>query len=131
MHAARADWEVATRDIAGSAYLTKLRTDLGARFLDQDILLRAAPGGDVTTNILVDREINRPPPPPPCSTVCTTPRSGGGTVVGWPGSTTGFRSGGGGDGLCSVIPGREGTSVALGAVCAAAIALLVARRRRR
>jgi len=131
MHAARADWEVATRDIAGSAYLTKLRTDLGARFLDQDILLRAAPGGDVTTNILVDREINRPPPPPPCPTVCTSPRSGGGSVVGWPSSSTSFRVGGGGDGLCSLVPGREGTSLALGAAIAATLALCLARRRRR
>ncbi len=130
MHSARPDWDVATRNITGGAYLTKMRTSLAARFLDQDILLRAAMGGDVTTDIPVDREINRPPPPPPCPTVCTSPRSGGGVTAGWPGSPTGFGSGRGGDGLCTVTPGRETTSLALGALVAAALGLLVMRRRR-
>jgi len=131
MHTSADDWAVASRGISGRPYLTKLRTNLAARFLDQDILLQASLGGEISNDIPVDREVNRPPPPPPCPTVCTDPtRMGGGTTVGWPGATS-FRSGGGGDGLCSVSPGREGTSLGILALAAAALGLALSRRRKR
>jgi len=127
MHAARPDWDVATRYLGPAPYLTKLRTDLAARFLDQDILLSASSGRNIPNLIRVSRETNRPPPPPPCPTVCTHP---GSTVAsGWPASTS-FRVAGRGDGLCTVTPGHETPSLALGALVAAALALFVARRRR-
>ena len=108
-HRSADDLAVITRSLA-TPYLTKIRTDLDASFLDQDIVLVASDGPTVNSVISVDRERNRPPEPRCADS--SQPEAPGGGVVGMPASRTGFRDDPRGDGLCSV-PGF-GTSPAGG-----------------
>jgi len=122
-HTAAADWEVVTRSIA-SPYLTKLRTDLPASALTEDLILEASLGEDVNNFISVSNERNRPADVP-CSTTCADPWGGGG-------------GGGGGGGtmrtrntICTVQPGAAGAPWFAAAIGAAAALAFAARRRRK
>ncbi|MCZ7677501.1 MAG: DUF2330 domain-containing protein [Sandaracinaceae bacterium] len=118
-HYARDDWEVVTRGIA-SPYLTRLTSDMPAEFLIEDLVLAASTGADLGNFIQVTRELNRAPDVV-CSNVCTDPYGSGGGL--------GWRSGGRGDGLCSVSAARTGSMVGLGALALAGVALVLRRRR--
>lgn len=122
---ARDDWAVVTRGLP-SPYLTKIRTDLAAGFLDQDLVLQASTGGNLENFILVNREVNRPAEPT-CPTTCTDP-SGGPGVVG--GSGPGVVASPVGDGLCSASFGSRSAPWALAGIVVFAIGLLTVRRRR-
>ncbi len=121
-HTPADDWAVASRNIP-SPYLTKLRTDLLAAYLDEDLILTADTGADISNYVSVANETNRPVEPR-CSDVCTAP---GGGVVSMPGGL-GFGSRGS-DGFCSAThaPASYGALIALGL----AGLLLAGRRRRR
>ncbi|MCS6798310.1 MAG: DUF2330 domain-containing protein [Myxococcota bacterium] len=117
-HTPEADLAVVMRGLE-APFLTKLRTRLQARFLDQDLTLRAAEtDATLESEIWVTREVNRPREPN-CPTTCTRP-PGGVTMPpgGRPGASgVAYGSDGRGDGLCAVttsVPdGLPGTVVLL------------------
>ncbi len=122
------DWAVVTRGLS-NPYLSKLRTDLAAAFLDEDLILQASTGSTIESFILVNNERNRPPEPE-CPTTCTDPTSPGGVVVGGSGGTVGFASDRG-DGLCSASFANGPTPWAMAAGLTLGTLLLTLRRRRR
>lgn len=124
------DWAVVTRSIE-NPYLTKLRTDLAAAFLDEDLILQASSGENIENFIFVDNERNRPAEPS-CPTTCTDPTSPGGTVVGSAGTSVGFADGSRGDGLCSAsFVGASTPWAAAGGLGLGLVALALRRQRRR
>ena len=79
---ARDDYARATVSLP-SPYLTRLTADLPARYLDEDLVLQAADGGDLASLIQVQREIDRPWEPT-CPTTCGDPyASGSSDPLGW------------------------------------------------
>jgi hypothetical protein len=113
-HSAADDWAVVTRSLS-NPYLTRMTSDMPAEFLVEDLVLSASMGSDLGSFIQVTREINRA-----ADVVCADPAG--------PTGGLGWRSGGRGDGLCSVSPGRAasiGSGLALGLV---ALALALRRR---
>jgi hypothetical protein len=128
VHRAADDYAIVMRGLA-SPYLTKVRTDLAAAHLDQDIILQARlTGGDVSNFVSVPREVNRPV----CETVCRDPGRPGGGVVGTPGGGTIAFGGGRGDGICSASSSSSGGPLSLlGIVGLVATALVIRSRRRR
>jgi MYXO-CTERM domain-containing protein len=121
-HSAMEDYQVVLRNLS-SPYLTRLVSDMPARFLTEDLILQASTGGDLGNFINVTRELNRAEDVT-CSDVCTDPYASGST------SGVGWRSGGRGDGLCSVSPGRT-SSGALGLLALVGAGLAFATRRRK
>lgn len=119
MHSAMDDYAVVLRGLS-SPYLTRMTSDMPAEFLVEDLVLAASAGGDLGNFIQVTRELNRAPDVV-CSDVCTDPYGTGGG--------TGWRSGGRGDGLCSVSAARTGSMLGVFALALAGLAF-VARRRR-
>ncbi|MCS6798237.1 MAG: DUF2330 domain-containing protein [Myxococcota bacterium] len=92
-------------------FLTKLRTRLAARHLDEDLVLQAAETDDrIDTTINVVRELNRPTLPP-CPTECTVP--GAGPLAAGRGGPSGvaFGADGRGEGLCAAAAGPTGASL--------------------
>jgi hypothetical protein len=118
------DWGVVTRSLP-SPYLTKLRTDLEAANLNEDLILQASLGDTVENFINVSNERNRPAEPV-CPTTCTDPVGPG--TIGAPG---GVRGDGSARGLCSAALESEGAPFALGGGVAIALGVLAFRRRRR
>ncbi len=133
VHTAADDYAIATRHLT-APYLTKLRTDLAASFLDEDFVLSADTGADISNYISVANEIHRPPAPecPATPTTCEGPTGPGprGTVgVASPGF--GAMRGRSGHGLCSVESGTTKGSLFFAGAFAAALGAYVARRSRR
>ncbi len=140
-HSAMADYDIAIQGLS-APYLTRLRTDLLAEYLNEDLILSASTEGDISNFISVSQEVNRPPPIS-CSDECTyLVDAGGPTAVGRlrsPGApesrTTDSRSG-----LCAVSSpgataasggGSESGPLFLGAVFALAGVVSISRRQRR
>jgi len=117
------DYSIAVEGLS-APYLTRLRTDLAPEFLDQDLILSAVAGGDVTNFINVDREINRPDEPS-CSSICTDPGS-----IGIPGGP-GYRASTSRTGCTVGAPGSKGSSLFFASLLGAGGLLLLSRRRRR
>lgn len=131
MHSSLPDYEVALRGNP-TPYLTKLRTDLAAAFLDQDLMLQASLGSDIYNFINVSGQRNRP-----ADVRCdSTPRECPGTsprvtvrgIAGLAGGTV--DSDGRDDGLCSAAPWRHGSPWSFAAIAMALGALALRRRRR-
>lgn len=72
IHRGAEDTAIVREALGDAAYLTRLRTRLPPSELDRDLLLRAADGGDLGTEITVTRELNRAPEPA-CPTLCEMP----------------------------------------------------------
>jgi hypothetical protein len=108
-----ADWQLATGGGLPSVWVTKLRTDLAARFLDADLQLQAAAQSEQVSNFLLARREagTRPEPTCPSSPVVSV---GSGVTLG-----------------CHAAPGGRGMGLAGGAFFTAALAGAVLRRRRR
>jgi hypothetical protein len=113
-HRAADDWSVVTAGLA-NPYLTRMTSDMPAEFLVEDLVLQASRGADLESYILVENEIGRPN-----DAVCW---DGAGAM------STGWRSGGRGDGLCSASPGARGSMLGAGFVVLA-LGVSLARRRR-
>jgi hypothetical protein len=111
------DWGVATTGLS-NPFVTRLTADLAVEFLDEDLILAASTGGVLSNFIQVTNEINRAPDP-----VCSDP-AGGTTSTGW-------RSGGRGDGLCSASAPSDRTAMPLVLAFAMAGFAFVWRRARR
>jgi hypothetical protein len=107
--------------------VTRLRTELRAEHLDEDLILQASLiSGGVSNFVSVDREVNRPV----CPTTCADPSRPGGAVVGAPGAgTTAFGSGRG-DGICSAsaMGGRSGFTLGILAALGLVLGWLGRRR---
>jgi hypothetical protein len=113
--AAREDWLLATQGNADGVWLTRMRTDLAARFLDTDLQLQASTTSASVSNFLrATREVGARPQP-----VC--PSSG---VVGFGGGATI------GTARCSASPGRGARGGGAVGLLAGAVALAAVRRRR-
>jgi hypothetical protein len=117
-HSASEDWAVVAENIT-NPYLTRLTADMPAQFLDQDLALVASAGPDLSNFINVANEISRPAEAV-CSAVCTDPA--GATSTGW-------RSGARGDGLCSASAGSSGSMFGFAVFGFAMIALGLRRKR--
>lgn len=104
-------------------YLTKLRTDLAARYLDQDLVLVASNGEDIGRTRFVSAEINRPTPT--CRTTCESPDSPSATTAG-----ARFSEGERGQALCAVHPAGSNTRPFVLPIMMLALGLALARRRR-
>lgn len=118
-HDAAADWAVVTASLS-NPYLTRMTSDMPLEFLDEDLVLQASSGGDLENFINVTNEIARPADVV-CQTECTDPYG--------PGST-GWRSGGRGDGLCAASARSSGSLLSLSVIGLAAVVLGMRRRRR-
>jgi MYXO-CTERM domain-containing protein len=118
MHSAADDWAVVTHGL-GSPYLTRMTSDMPAALLVEDLVLSASAGSDLGTFIQVTNEINRAPDVV-CPTTCSEPLG--------PMGGLGWRSGGRGDGLCSVSAGRASSALGLLALGLAGLALVLRRR---
>ncbi len=119
---AMADYAIAVEGLS-APYLTRLRTDLAPAFLDEDLILEASTGGDVSNYINVSRELNRPDEPS-CPTMCTDP----GGILGIP--TGGTRTSGARSG-CSIGAANDEGSLFFAGLFAAGGLLLISRRRKR
>lgn len=117
MGTAAVDWAVVTRHL-DQPYLTRLTADLAVEHLGEDLVLGASSGGDLSSLIVVDHELNRPEEPV-CSTVCADPYGSG--------SAGGLRGAGRGDGLCGVRPGPA-SGLGFFAFFAASVLLMWRRR---
>jgi len=132
----QADWALASGNDASGMWITRLRTDLAANFLDADLVLQASAWPTPISSFVQVRqgnEIGTGPIPPGCEPApaqAIGSVDGGSVSVGTPMGTNatavGPRAGGG----CSVALGRDGRRATwlLGASMAGVLA--GARRRR-
>jgi hypothetical protein len=102
-HRAEGDVALVADTVGAAPYLTRLRTRLPPRELDRDLVLRAAAGADLGTQILVTREVNRAAEPD-CPSLCAMP-TGLEPGPGSRGSATSLR--------CAAAPGQRSMPVAV------------------
>ncbi len=112
----RDDWMLATENNASGAWITRMRTDLLAQYLDNDLLLQASGTSAGVSNRLRTTHVIGTAPQPVCS----------------PDRSPGLGGGGGAGFVCAARPGRTGaTGGMLLIACIGGASAMASRRRSR